>query len=177
MRLHAPRLHRQDLLSGSDVDESDESPRGFEFRAPYKGLYFLEAKDRSVEHGYDNWPQTYHTLVSGDCPASVPTHCVITPGIPKTGDLPTTNDGDDFRTPLQAGHTYHARLTYQPSGCWLGLYVSDPNSHLVGEMVGDNIDILVSSPRDGLYYLSVTNESYLGCPYTLSVTDSAVARH
>ena len=153
----------EDYIGGADA--------GFEFRAPYTGLYFLEYK-QSAGGQPDNGPYVYGARISTDCRAGTTTRCSIAVGQTLKGLLAFGYDKDWFRTTLAAGTTYSVATT-SPYGETL-VYILDANGHLVAGGTAATVGKF-SVPKNGTYFVKVSTTGPqpgdgIGTTYTVSLT-------
>jgi hypothetical protein len=157
------------ILASAD-DYIGRADAGFEFRAPYSGLYFVEYKQTTAGPP-DNGPYGYGARVSTDCRAGTTTKCSIAVGQTIKGLLAFGYDKDWFRTTLTAGKSYSVK-TNGPGGTLA--YVMDATGHLVAGGTAATIHGFAPS-TSGTYYVKVSTTepqpgNGIGTTYSVALT-------
>ena len=132
-----------DYIGGADA--------GFEFRATYSGLYFVEYKQTTAGPA-DNGPYGYGARVSTDCRAGTTTKCSIAVGQTVNGLLAFGYDKDWYRTTLTAGKSYSVTTT-GPGGTLA--YILDATGHLVAGGTAATVHGF-TPPQTGTFYVKVS---------------------
>ena len=143
--------------TGGDTD-------GFEFQAPYSGLYFLEYKVTYGDPEDCCW--FYSTSIAKDCLAGIATKCSLGLGQKTTGYFSFNYDKDWYRVALRGGQVYSVTTQMPPGNDDAIATIMNAEGKKVAGGTGPSVTGF-RAPTSGTYYVRVGSMYSLISSYTV----------